>query len=121
MKVYKKIAFDAAHWLPNYEGRCHNLHGHRWEIEIGFDGPVDSATGFVTDFIDLKRFLEEEVEKRFDHSLLNDIIRNPTAENLVQYIRDNLETYSGLELSDRLRPCSIRVWESPDSYAEETW
>jgi len=113
MTVVKRISFDAAHYLPNYKGKCKNMHGHHWVIELGVKGPVDSKTGMVVDFQELKGFLERIVD-RFDHKVVNDTISNPTAENIALFIRDGWEYYSleGVELA------FIKVWETEDSYVE---
>ncbi len=26
--------FDSSHFLANYDGKCANIHGHRWEVEV---------------------------------------------------------------------------------------
>ena len=119
--VSKKVSFDAAHYLPGYDGKCANLHGHHWVVELGVKGPVNPETGMVVDFVALKGFLDNIVEE-FDHTLLNGRVENPTAENICLYIRDRaLDYYSGLGHILRLEGCGlsfIRVWETEDSMAE---
>ena len=111
MTVVKRIEFDAAHYLPGYKGKCANLHGHHWAIELGVKGKVDSETGMVIDFIKLKDFLKI-IEDRFDHSLVNDVISNPTAENIALYVEKEWERASigGVKLD------FIKVRETGDSY-----
>ena len=114
MIVAKSIEIDAAHFLPNYEGKCRDLHGHRWRIELAVEGIVNEDTGMVIDFVDLKRFLDY-IKEQLDHHLINDIIPNPTAENICFWIRDEL-------LNDDwgFNPSGwkwIKIWETPDSYA----
>lgn len=114
MIVAKKVSFDAAHWLPNHSGKCKNLHGHHWEVELAVEGPVLSETGMVIDFGDLKKFLNYIV-KTLDHSFLNDTLPNPTAENICHWILEKL-----LEDDWGFDPGMwswIKVWESQDSYA----
>ena len=72
-KVQVKGCFDSAHFLKGYEGKCSNLHGHRWVVEVEIraeslqeDGP---GRGMVMDFKDLKDVLSAETD-RLDHSLL---------------------------------------------------
>ena len=117
MIVTKKISFDAAHFLPDYPGKCANTHGHRWTVELGVKGKVDPETGMVIDFTELGKFLKEKVKDRFDHTLINDLIENPTAENIAGRIKLSWDVWS----EENCLPVSlsfIRVWETPDSYAE---
>jgi len=112
MTVSKKVRFDAAHFLPNYIGKCQNLHGHSWSIEIAVEGPVDEHSGMVVDFTILSTFLKG-ICNTFDHTLLNGKIPNPTAENIVKYIKEQ-STINGIG-GKGLR--WIKVWESEDSMA----
>ena len=106
--------FDAAHKLIGYKGKCSQLHGHTWKVEVFVVGEKLNDIGILADFKKLKERLKEITEK-FDHSFLNDFkeIGNPTAENISKYIFENLK---GLPKTVRLE--KVRVWESPDSYAE---
>ncbi len=65
--------FDSAHFLAGYEGKCSNLHGHRWRVvaRIGAgDLPVSGPQrGMAVDFGDVKRDLGELTD-RFDHALI---------------------------------------------------
>ena len=115
MIVSKSMTFDAAHFLPFYKGKCSNLHGHSWTIEFAVKGEVDKQTGMVIDFTDIKSFLDC-VKEELDHTLLNDIIPNPTAENICYYIKDRLESDDwGL---GPVKLAWIKVWETSDSMAE---
>lgn len=114
MLVSKRMCFDAAHFLPKYEGKCSKLHGHRWVVEVGCSGRVNKETGMVVDFKDLKDFLQT-IEDRFDHKLLNDVIENPTAENICKYIFDWFILWcTARELEFKF----VRVWETDDSMVE---
>ena len=116
MIISKKISFDAAHRLPNYDGKCANLHGHHWIVELAVRGEVSKETGMVVDFTLLKEFLES-IRNTFDHHLVNEIIENPTAENICKYIFNRY--WSGdCKLPILLSLEFIRVWETEDSYAE---
>jgi 6-pyruvoyltetrahydropterin/6-carboxytetrahydropterin synthase len=69
-------------------GKCNNPHGHghNYTVQVTFAGPVDRATGMVTNLADLDGFAERELLERFDHRNLNtlDCFRDvvPTTENL---------------------------------------
>jgi 6-pyruvoyltetrahydropterin/6-carboxytetrahydropterin synthase len=111
MKVTKIFTFDAAHFLPKYEGKCKNLHGHRWTLEVTIKGFVNRDTGMVMDFSQIKKNVEPLIN-RLDHHLINDTLENPTAEELVKFFWRELRPAFGTKLY------RIKVWESPDSYAE---
>jgi 6-pyruvoyltetrahydropterin/6-carboxytetrahydropterin synthase len=109
-----KTHFDAAHKLDNYEGKCSNLHGHRWKVEVFVKGEKLNETGLLLDFSNLKSKLNSIVEE-LDHAFLNEIkeIGNPTAENLSRYVYQRLREF---QVSVKLE--KVRVWESPESWAE---
>jgi len=115
--VVKRVSFDAAHFLPNYVGKCHNMHGHHWVVELGVSGHIMEEHGFVVDFSRLKGWLNDYVVNQFDHSLLNDTIENPTAENIALHIKREFEE-TGYQVSGDVRLEFVRVWETEDSYAE---
>jgi 6-pyruvoyltetrahydropterin/6-carboxytetrahydropterin synthase len=117
MLVSKKVSFDAAHYLPDYKGKCHNLHGHHWVVEVGLEGPVDS-TGMVVDFTWIKKVLETQAVKKFDHKLVNDILPNPTAENIAVYLYDKIDQEWCQGPTGNARLAYVRVWETEDSMAE---
>jgi len=111
ISVCKIFYIEAAHWLPRYVGKCANMHGHRWKIEIelmGKEGIPDPASGMIMDFHHIEVAVQPLLDL-LDHGVVNRTIENPTAENIAQWFADNLTT---------LNPCRIRVWETPTSYAE---
>ena len=117
MIVAKRISFDAAHFLPDYDGPCANMHGHRWTVEVGVEGPI-FPNGMVLDFVKLKAFLEV-IKKAFDHQLINDILPNPTAENICVWVRIRFyEWVSDYDKKQELKLAFIKVWETDDSYVE---
>jgi 6-pyruvoyltetrahydropterin/6-carboxytetrahydropterin synthase len=66
-------SFDSAHFLANYDGKCGNIHGHRWTVEIEIQSHTlisgGQLDGMVVDFGDLKSDLKKMVDE-FDHSLI---------------------------------------------------
>lgn len=66
-------SFDSAHFLSNYKGKCANIHGHRWRVEIEVESEtlIDGGQldGMVVDFGDLKRDVKEMVDS-YDHALI---------------------------------------------------
>ena len=106
-------SFASAHQLREYEGRCENLHGHNWRVEVVVEGRELNPQGLLLDFKDLKRTLKGILDE-LDHTFLNEHPyfkdRNPTSENLAFYIFREMEgalkTYSGVRVK------SVTVWES---------
>jgi len=122
VRLIKKFHFDAAHSLPHYDGKCVNLHGHSWAVELTVEGYVIGVAdhpkkGMLIDFGDLKFLWMEYIDDVLDHKCLNDIdgLDNPTAENIAKWIYDKLYYEAGLE-----KLTSVKVWESPDACAEYT-
>lgn len=133
-KLKTKASFDSAHFLKDYEGKCSNIHGHRWtvEIEVGAETLEHDTQnrGMVVDFSNLKKNLRE-IADYFDHSLIMEtgslrqatedalIAENlrivkvdfrPTAENFAKYIYDEMTSrgYKVIEAS---------VYETPNNVA----
>ena len=111
MLLAKDFTFDAAHNLVNYHGKCERLHGHTYKLRVVVEGTPDSE-GMIIDFIELKAIVKEKILSRLDHSYINDIITQPSAENIAVWI------WAELEESVRRENCSlyeIHVWETTDS------
>ena len=89
MEIYKEFRFEAAHRLPHVpEGhKCARLHGHSFKATIYLRGDVQSETGWVMDFGQLKAAFQPLYEQ-LDHYYLNDIegLENPTSEMLARWI-----------------------------------
>lgn len=81
-----EVSVSAAHHLPHYEGACHNLHGHNWKIGVHLTCLELSDQGFVLDFKEVKATINDA----FDHRLINDVVPNPTAENIAKYVAERL-------------------------------
>ncbi len=114
MKIGKTFVFDSAHYLPNHPGKCKNLHGHTYRLELELEGKVDKRTGMLIDFGDLKERVAPVID-RLDHRFLNDFLPTPTAENIALYLQKEVERV----LRDYPVIVSrVRVWETPTSYAE---
>ncbi|BBM84094.1 6-carboxytetrahydropterin synthase QueD [Candidatus Uabimicrobium amorphum] len=94
MEIYKEFTFEAAHRLPNVpEGhKCGRLHGHSFKVTIYVSGEVDSTTGWIMDFADIKAAFKPLYD-RLDHYYLNDIegLENPTSEVIAMWIWDRLD------------------------------
>ena len=69
MIIIKEFDFDAAHYLPAYNGKCEHLHGHTYKLVVKVEGTPDHE-GMVIDFIKLKNLVKEEVLAHLDHACL---------------------------------------------------
>ena len=108
MLLRKEFTFDAAHNLVRYHGKCEALHGHTYRIAVVLEGFPDEE-GMIMDFTDLSDIVRERVVSHLDHAYLNDIIEQPTAENVAGWIWGRIE-------EDVRRPncalSSLEVWET---------
>ncbi len=90
MKVCRRFDFEAAHWLPHHPGKCREMHGHSYRLAVTLDRAVDPASGMVIDFSNLKAIVREQVIAKLDHRCVNDLIENPTAENMAVWVWERL-------------------------------
>ncbi|MBI2945027.1 MAG: 6-carboxytetrahydropterin synthase QueD [Candidatus Wallbacteria bacterium] len=85
--------FAGAHRLVGYVGKCQNLHGHNWRVQVGLEAESLDSTGLLMDFTELKRITRSVLEE-LDHTYLNELPAfrevNPSAENLSKYIFDRV-------------------------------
>ena len=70
MKITKEIIFDSAHMLSNYDGKCNNLHGHTYKLQIEVEGYVNPKTCMLIDFNELKEIINNNIMQKFDHALI---------------------------------------------------
>ena len=126
--VGRRESFNAAHQLcdPSLSddenrrlfGKCVNLHGHNYVLEVVVAGEIDEASGYVLDLKMLSDVICRRVIADVDHRNLNTDVpwlsgRVPTAENLALACWDRLRPELGEE---RLR--CVRVWETDKNWAE---
>ncbi len=116
MKAYlsRRYHFSASHRLHAASltdeanqaafGKCNNPfgHGHNYVVQVTFSGPIDPATGMVTNLATLDAFADEHLLARFDHANLNtlDLFRNlvPTTENLALELHALFKAYPDAHL-----------------------
>ena len=129
--VTKTVKFDAAHVLTDHEGRCRNLHGHTYRVDVSVS--TEAGGDMVVDFKELKAIANEVVCGRFDHSFIYNtgsageseiaavverlgmrtvaIPFRSTVENLAKMFYNELKAKApGLS--------SVKVWETADNCAE---
>lgn len=107
LKIIRK--FDAAHRLPSYKGVCSKLHGHRYKIVFTIEGKI-AKSGMVKDFKKLKKSLDENLP---DHAYLNNLLKNPTCENIACYLAKKFSRL--LEKNWNLTLKELELWESETS------
>ena len=79
--------------LPNHPGKCSRLHGHSYRLDVALEGPLQAdgpAAGMVEDFEVVSRVVKAAVIAELDHRSLNELIENPTAENIVRWVWERL-------------------------------
>jgi 6-pyruvoyltetrahydropterin/6-carboxytetrahydropterin synthase len=119
----KEFAFEAAHHLPNYVGKCAEPHGHSYRVRAVLVAPRDAAdaAGIVVDFDVLGRAVRACIIDKYDHKDLNKFFRTPTAEHMVERMAADLEAWladpaNGVNFAVRLY--SLRLWETAKCWAE---
>ena len=112
-QLFVEEHFDAAHYLPNYHGKCEKLHGHRFKVVARLEAARLDETGLAYDFAQLKQHLRE-VMAQFDHTCLNDVSPldkiGPSSENIAATIYDALHARFS---SSPVKLVNVEVWESP--------
>lgn len=109
--------FAAAHQLRNFRGKCENLHGHNWKIEVVLRGTRLEESGVLVDFGEVKQ-ITRELLTELDHKFLNDLPffqdRNPSSENIAHYLFETLA--ARIDNPDRWM-YRVSAWESSNACA----
>ncbi len=133
MKIAKEFNWEMGHHLPEYFGKCKNIHGHSYKMWVELEGDV-LENGMVMDYYHLKDIIEPLIDK-MDHSFLvyegdDSIIEflekmnskmvivnfQSTVENITNYF---LAEIKKIKLPSNIEKVKVRVYETPDDYAEE--
>ena len=142
MKIVKVIQWDMGHRVLNHRSVCRGLHGHRYKAEICIQGDLIteegiSEEGMVIDFADIKNKAQQYIQEELDHAFMLwdkdeemvNFFKNskghkpvivpftPTAENVAAYIFQNLEDKFADIFNTGLHLHSVKLWETPSSYA----
>jgi 6-pyruvoyltetrahydropterin/6-carboxytetrahydropterin synthase len=111
------VSFAAAHKLKDFRGKCENLHGHNWKIEVVLRGKSLDGSGILVDFGEVKAAAREALEE-VDHKYLNELPfffqDNPSSENIARFLFERLSARFNNENSWLH---SVSAWESPDACA----
>jgi 6-pyruvoyltetrahydropterin/6-carboxytetrahydropterin synthase len=105
MEVFRSFTFEAADFLPNVaEGhKGGELHCHSFKLVVAVRGIADPHSGFVVDFASIDAAVRRLIDQ-LDRNLLNDVLENPTCENLASWLWNRLGI-SGLSY--------LELWDSP--------
>jgi 6-pyruvoyltetrahydropterin/6-carboxytetrahydropterin synthase len=104
--------FSSAHQLRGYKGKCEQVHGHNWKVQVYVLAERLNEIDIAIDFHDMKK-MTEEITAQLDHHFLNDIFpfteKNPSSENIAKWIYDSLKK----RLNDgNISLSAVTVWES---------
>ena len=120
-EVTVEQTFAAGHALRHYKGKCENVHGHNYRVQVTVEGERLNSIGLLVDFVELKRVVRQVME-RLDHQFINDLEPFteiiPSAENMAKYFYENV--HSGLNLSESevpVRIAQVKIWETDTSIA----
>lgn len=131
-EVTKFFEFEAGHRLMHHKGKCKNLHGHNYKVEVKVIGDyfLVNESGMLIDFGDLKNIVKPILDN-WDHAMIinshdSELINfltqekynivtfpgEPTAENMARYLWEKIHP----KLDPRAT-LKIRIWETSTSYA----
>ena len=134
-KVSKEFSFDMAHILDGHDGKCQNLHGHTYKLQVEVSGDLvtDGAKkGMVVDFTDVKSIVKSEILDHMDHAFIYDTTseRECKIANLLNELNsktfgipvrttaEEMARFMFNRLKSKLPISAIRLWETPTSFCE---
>lgn len=124
--ITSESSFDAAHFLTNYEGKCKNIHGHRWRVVVTIKGEL--TNGMLVDFGDFKKDIKDLCDY-FDHSFivekgsldkkLFDLLNKQFVLRVVEFrtTAENFSKYIFEEMSKKYSVKEVCVYETPNKCA----
>jgi 6-pyruvoyltetrahydropterin/6-carboxytetrahydropterin synthase len=143
LRITRRLEFDAGHRIPNHASQCRHLHGHRYAIEITLAGEIvrtagAAEEGMVMDFSEVKRIAQRVVVEPWDHAFLvhqgdRAVIEFlaslpghktvvlpvvPTAENLAAEAFRLLDAAYVDSYGNQLRLERVRLYETPNNWAD---
>jgi 6-pyruvoyltetrahydropterin/6-carboxytetrahydropterin synthase len=140
IRITKQFSFETGHALYGYDGKCKNVHGHSYKLDVTVIGvPITDNThvkhGMVIDFGDLKKIVKDEIVDVFDHATVfnkntphvelakelesrghNVLLVNyqPTSEMMVIDFADKIKKH----LPENIKLHSLKLQETATSFAE---
>ena len=119
-QVSVEETFSAGHALRGYKGKCENLHGHNYRVQVTLEGPQLDAIGLLIDFTLLKNVVRNII-KRLDHQFINELEPftnvNPSAENMAKYFYEEIAS----QLEDLPAGAQVKevvIWETDTAMAK---
>mgnify|MGYP001570765798 CR=1 FL=1 len=123
----KIFTFEAAHQLPNHNGKCKFLHGHSYRLETVFESNIKfesvhgdsfyTQQGFLVDFSEIKDLVKSKIIDKFDHKCLNDYFEIPSAEEVAFHCFTVIcGSIKANPLFRNVKLCKITLWETETSY-----
>ncbi|MFA9499277.1 6-carboxytetrahydropterin synthase QueD [Mannheimia sp. E30BD] len=97
-KIAKEFSFDMAHMLDGHDGKCQNLHGHTYKLQVEVAGELfqeGAKRGMLMDYSDLKAIVKTHILDSMDHAFIYDL-HNERESQVAQFI-------SPLALSEYIR------------------
>ena len=140
IRITKQFSFETGHALYGYDGKCKNVHGHSYRLDVTVIGqPISDNTnvkfGMVIDFTDLKKIVKEEIVDVFDHATVFNkntphvelarelqkrdhnvllVDYQPTSEMMVIDFADKIK----MRLPNNIKLHSLKLQETATSYAQ---
>lgn len=112
-----ETGFSSAHQLRGYQGKCENIHGHNWRVQVYVTAETLNDIDIAIDFHELKN-ITNDLLSQIDHTCLNNVFPfteiNPSSENIAQWISESLrKKLAGHPVS----VSAVTVWESETASA----
>jgi len=118
-EVSVEETFAAGHALRGYKGKCENVHGHNYRVQVTLEGASLDPVGLLYDFVHLKQVIQGVI-KSLDHKFLNEFPPfdevNPSAENIAHYFYDRTAEQLR-QAANGARLLRVTVWESDTTSA----
>ena len=140
IRITKKFSFETGHALYGYDGKCRNVHGHSYKLDVCVIGePITDKDnvklGMVIDFGDLKKIVKSEIVDQFDHATVFNkntphvelagelkkrghhvilVDYQPTSENMVVDFAKRIQKH----LPEHIKLHSLKLQETASSFAE---
>lgn len=133
--ITRRLEWDAGHRIVGHEGKCKNLHGHRYVAELSYSAPGLDSLGRVVDFSFIKDTIGKWIDDNWDHNMIlwdqdpifleeniSKIIGRdpfvmscqPTAENMASYLMDVCQS----KCPKHLHVHNVRIYETPNCWAD---
>ena len=108
-------SFSAAHLLAEIGGKCEELHGHNFKVEVTVGAPKLNSEGILIDFRLVKKWLKNILDE-MDHQHLNDLPffagKNPSSENIAYIV---YEAMQAKVKGEEVKVLRVKVWESENA------